>query len=188
MEKESLYHIYNQGNNREPIFFAERNYIYFLKKVRKHLIPHLHILAYCLMPNHFHLLVFTKAHFDYQKYVIGLRTLLSSYTKAINKQESRSGSLFRQNTKFKNISDANEEYFYGQYCLHYIHQNPLRAGLVTNIEEWRFSSYPDYIQIRNGSLCNKNLAVELLRLPENTKEFINLSEVTVSAGVINYLI
>jgi hypothetical protein len=139
------------------------------------------------MPNHFHFLAFTKAQFDYEKYVIGLRTLLSSYTKAINKQESRSGSLFRQNTKFKNISDASEEYFYGQYYLHYIHQNPLRAGLVTNIEEWRFSSYPDYIKIRNGSLCNKKLAIELLRLPENTKEFINLSEETVSADAINYL-
>ena len=188
MNQETLYHIYNQGNNREPIFFEEKNYIYFLRKVRKHLLPHLHILAYCLMPNHFHFLAFTKTHFDYQKYATGLRVLLSSYTKAINKQEKRSGSLFRQNTKFKNISDANEEYFYGQYCLHYIHQNPLRAGLVSKIEEWRFSSYPDYIKIRNGSICNKELAVEILRLPKDTKEFINLSKETVPDNVLANLI
>ena len=188
MNQETLYHIYNQGNNREPIFFEEKNYIYFLRKVRKHLLPHLHILGYCLMPNHFHFLAFTKTHFDYQKYATGLRVLLSSYTKAINKQEKRSGSLFRQNTKFKNISDANEEYFYGQYCLHYIHQNPLRAGLVSKIEEWRFSSYPDYIKIRNGSICNKELAVEILRLPKDTKEFINLSKETVPDNVLANLI
>jgi len=188
MEEETLYHIYNQGNNREKIFFEKRNYLFFLKKVRIHLLPHLELLAYCLMPNHFHFLAYTKSNFDYQKYINDLRTFLSSYTKAINKQEERSGSLFRQNTKSKNISDANEEYFYGQYCLHYIHQNPLRAGLVTDIEEWRFSSYPDYIRIRNGSLCNKKLAVELLRLPVGSKEFIKLSKETVPDNVLNNLI
>ena len=188
MEKEALYHIYNQGNNRDLIFFEGKNYIYFLRKVRKHLLPHLYILGYSLMPNHFHFLAFTKTHFEYQKYVTGLRTLLSSYTKAINKQEKRTGSLFRQNTKFKNISNATDEYFYGQYCLHYIHQNPIRAGLVDNIEEWRFSSYPDYIEIRTGSLCNKQLATEILRLPSDLKEFEKSTYSTVPEEVFQKII
>lgn len=56
----TIYHIYNQGNNKQIIFPEERNYIFFLKKVRKHLLPCVDILAYCLMPNHFHFLIYTN--------------------------------------------------------------------------------------------------------------------------------
>ena len=52
-----LYHIYNRGNNKQRIFFKPENYLYFLKKVRTYIHPNCDILAYCLMPNHFHFLV-----------------------------------------------------------------------------------------------------------------------------------
>jgi len=53
-------------------------------------------------------------------------------------------------------------------AFHYIHQNSIRAGLVQKIEEYEFSSFPDYIKIRNGSLCNKVLAYKLLDLNDAT--------------------
>ncbi len=56
-----LYHIYNQGNNRNPIFFQPENYLFFLKKMREHLLPFTDILAWCLMPNHFHWLCYVKS-------------------------------------------------------------------------------------------------------------------------------
>ena len=59
-EPNRIYHIYNQGNNKQPIFIKEENYLLFLQKMRKHILPNVHFLAYCLMPNHFHWLIYTK--------------------------------------------------------------------------------------------------------------------------------
>lgn len=56
-EKGHLFHIYNQGNNRQKIFFKHENYIFFLRKVRIYILPYADILAWCLMPNHFHFMV-----------------------------------------------------------------------------------------------------------------------------------
>lgn len=56
-EASNLYHIYNRGNNKQPIFFNRDNYLYFLTKVKKHIASNCDILAWCLMPNHFHFLV-----------------------------------------------------------------------------------------------------------------------------------
>lgn len=52
-----LYHIYNQGNNRRKVFFVRNNYLFFLNKMKHHLLPYADILAWCLMPNHFHIMV-----------------------------------------------------------------------------------------------------------------------------------
>jgi putative transposase len=114
-EQGHLYHIYNQGNNRQKIFFTRENYLFFLDKIKKHVLPYADILAWCLMPNHFHIMVYVNAvsvgvtsgaeqvsHPDTNK----LRTfndsigiMLRSYTRAINNQEKRTGALFREETK-----------------------------------------------------------------------------------------
>jgi len=52
-EAGNLYHIYNQGNNRIPIFFSRENYLFFLKKIKQYVLPYADVLAWCLMPNHF---------------------------------------------------------------------------------------------------------------------------------------
>ena len=51
-----FYHIYNRGNNRERVFYERENYAFFLRRVRQYLIPVVDVVAYCLMPNHYHLL------------------------------------------------------------------------------------------------------------------------------------
>ncbi|MCH7769877.1 MAG: hypothetical protein IIA49_02475 [Bacteroidetes bacterium] len=79
--------------------------------------------------------------------------LLSSYTKAINKAFSRTGSLFQNHTKTKLITDER----YLLTLTNYIHQNPLRIGIVKNIVDWEFSSYRDYIGKRKGTLIDKTL-------------------------------
>ena len=76
------------------------------------------------------------------------------------KKNNRSGSLFRQRTKAKPMTDGDSNY--GFTAFHYIHQNPFKAGLVTVIENWKFSSFPDYAGLRNGTLCNKELAFEII--------------------------
>lgn len=169
-----LYHFYNQGNNQQPIFFNRENYLFFLQKVRKHILPHCKVLCYCLMPNHFHFMIYTTADSVKAREVgtlsltalsNGFRQFQSSYTQAINKQEGRSGSLFRQKTKYKILehSDAHHPFI----CFNYIHQNPLSAQLVNRMEDWEFSSFRDYISLRTGSLCDQQLATELLDLDKN---------------------
>lgn len=59
-ESNHIYHIYNRGNNSQNIFFTRGNYLFFLQKIRKHILPYADVLAWCLMPNHFHLMVYVK--------------------------------------------------------------------------------------------------------------------------------
>ena len=169
--KNELYHIYNRGNNQQRIFFSSDNYLFFLKKVRRFILPHCDILGYCLMPNHFHFLIrsddrtiATKQIGSSAKNILseGIRHLLSSYTQAINKQKGFTGSLFQQNTKAKAIVKGSKNY--DQVCLHYIHQNPLKGKLVDKMEDWEYSSFKDYCGQRNGTLCDKELAARILDL------------------------
>ncbi|MFN7839584.1 MAG: transposase [Bacteroidota bacterium] len=103
----ALYHIYIRGNNRQPIFFHDRNYDFFINKAYTELKSEIDFLAYCLMPNHFHLSVYTKPTCNAKEFSNGMRTLLSSYTRAIQKQEQITGSLFQQNTKCKELISMN---------------------------------------------------------------------------------
>ena len=111
-----LYHIYNRGNNQQQIFFKPDNYLFFLKKVRKFILPHCDILAYCLMPNHFHFLInadnrtiTTKIIAGKEKNILseGIRMLLSSYTQAINKQNNTYWFTF--STKHKSQNDCKRQ-------------------------------------------------------------------------------
>jgi putative transposase len=191
-EAHNIYHIYNQGNNRQSIFFRHENYLFFIKKMRTHILPFGDFLCYCLMPNHFHWLIYVREpkiciHNELDQEgqpIIKLLTLnhsigilLRSYTRAINKQESRSGALFRQQTKAKDGWEDPYTYLYqnqAQVCqnhdayrlttFQYIHQNPVKAKLVERPEDWPYSSAQDYAALRNGKLCNQDLAKELLFL------------------------
>lgn len=97
-------------------------------------------------------------------------TMLSSYSQAINRQENRRGSLFAHTTKAKMLNLKKNDYMLN--CFMYIHQNPLLARLVERLEDWEFSSYPDFIGKRNGSLINKQLALEVLNIDKDDIEYI----------------
>ena len=60
LETNHIYHIYNQGNNKQKIFFREDNYLFFLQKMKTHLLPYADIMAWCLMPNHFHWMIYVR--------------------------------------------------------------------------------------------------------------------------------
>jgi REP element-mobilizing transposase RayT len=174
-EPGSLYHIYNRGNNQQFIYHNRENYLYFLNKVHQYITPRCSILAWCLMPNHFHFLVHTdersctpvpKILIPSQHLTEGIRLLLSSYSKGINNQQQTTGNVFQQKTKAKCINEGENQY--DIIAFHYIHQNPKRAGLVIKMEEYEFSSFPDYLKMRNGALCNKKLAYKLLELNDAT--------------------
>jgi putative transposase len=170
-----LYHIFNQGNNRQKIFFSDENYRHFLRLVKKFILPHCDILAYCLMPNHFHFLInanekscYLRDHGSVRMHQLafGFRTLLISYAQAVNVQENRTGSLFRQGTKCVLVDGMQRHY--GLTAFHYIHQNPWKANLVSRPEDWPYSSFPDYAGFRENGICNRKLAFELLGFHPDT--------------------
>lgn len=97
-----------------------------------------------------------------------IRLILSSYTQSINKQEGRTGSLFTQNTNAKELAILEIDFETTQTCFNYIHQNPYVASLVNKMEDWEFSSFKDYIGLRNGTLCNQKLTKEMLNIDEKT--------------------
>jgi putative transposase len=174
-ERNHIYHIYNRGNNRQKIFFSRENYLYFLRKIRDKLKPHCEILAYCLMPNHFHFMILTNEN-SVKTIFVGkdernviseaIRQILSSYSQAINREQKRTGSLFTQNTNAKKLVSLAIDFETSITCFHYIHQNPYVASLTNKMEDWEFSSFKDYIGLRNGILCNQQLTKEILKLKE----------------------
>jgi len=163
--QDQFYHICNRTNNEEALFRGDENYIYFLQKYRYYLDEYFETIAYCLMPTHFHILVRMKSA-EITKTKTALATLLSSYTKAYNKRYNRHGSLFQPRTKAINITD--EKHLIT--LLIYIHQNPIRTGLVNKAEEWKYSSYQDYIEIRKGSLPSKQLVANYYQTTNNFKK------------------
>lgn len=169
-----IYHVFNQGNNKQLLFHDEEDYICFLRLTRNTLFNNAYILAYCLMPNHFHFMIesdgrceqaIKQGNLTLDPITNSFRKLLSSYTRLYNQKYRRSGSLFRQKTKAnhlssdENISEHTQDYYLN--CFHYIHQNPLRAGLVSKLEDWMFSSFKDFAGMREGTLINKERAKKI---------------------------
>ena len=119
------YHIYNRGNNGANLFIEARNYNYFLKLYIKHIYPIADTYAYCLMGNHFHLLVKMKPastdlpgfkNLEGLDYSQAFSNLFNAYTKSINRAYNRTGSLFQKN--FKRIPYRLRPLLYPPYQLH----------------------------------------------------------------------
>ncbi|TDO26789.1 transposase [Sediminibacterium goheungense] len=155
-----FYHLYNHANGSENLFREEKNYHFFLEKAGKYLSPYMNIYAYCLMPNHFHLLISIKEEkqlhellsksnsfkkmseinqiqYMYNKISKSLSNLFSSYTQSYNRIYQRRGSLFMPNFKTNDIENDLA------FCAitHYIHANPVHHGFVKDIREWKYSSF-----------------------------------------------
>lgn len=161
----AYYHLFNRGVNKETIFFERENYLFFLRQMRKYLTNELLIIiAYCLMPNHYHLLV----HLKTDQLATVMQRFALSYSKAINKRFNRVGSLFQG--PFKAVLIENN-----QHLLHlsrYIHFNPVDAGLVSKPEAWEFSSYRDYIGLRKGTIIEHEIVLSQFASPQDYHKFV----------------
>ena len=155
-EKGKYYHLYNRTNNQELLFHDDDNYQFFLSKFQHHLSTSLSVIAYCLMPTHFHFLIRIESD-DSLLISKNIAVLLRSYTRAINKRFNRNGNLFQQNTKAKKIADEN----YLLTLISYIHQNPLRVKKCDRLKDWKYSSYQDLITIH--AITQSNISDAMTR-------------------------
>lgn len=116
LEQDKFYHIFNRGNNGDNMFYKPENYRFFLRRLDEYLSPYIEVFAFCLLPNHFHLLVRIKKlefnsgtasrkalHLEDAKLLKttdpvsqAFHRLFTSYSKAINKQEGRHAWYYRQ--------------------------------------------------------------------------------------------
>jgi REP element-mobilizing transposase RayT len=152
----AVYHIYNRANGEDDIFREERNYQYFLDKYCHHLECVVDTYAYCLLRNHFHLMVRVKENVSSKTISSKFSNFFNAYSKAFNKTYGRRGSLFQRPFKHKEVT--NEVYF--TQLLLYIHLNPVKHGFVEDVHQWPHSSFRQYfldgriVHVRRGEVLN----------------------------------
>ena len=165
------YHVYNLANGMINIFKEQRNYPFFLSKVEKHITSACEFLAYCLMKNHFHLVIKTKEVAD-QNISRAFANLFIGYAKAFNKTYNRSGSLFKELFRRKLIEHEN----YLKNVILYIHINPVKDGFVDQVIECPWTSYHDIIGT-DHTFINREFALDLLDDAEDFKAAIIKAQV-----------
>jgi len=160
------YHFYNRGAHRVSIFREPDNYLFVLRKVKKYLIElELSMIAYCLMPNHYHFLTRQDG-----KHAAGLlpQRVFNSYSKAYNKRYEHSGTLFQDNYKVKPVVKSSHLL----HLCHYIHGNPVKDGLVADPGEWPYSNYLEWIGERDGTLYDPEFARVNFGSPQEYRTFV----------------
>lgn len=134
----NLYHVMTQGINKEDIFYNDT-----LKKIYIKLIfenakkENVHIVAYCIMKNHAHLLLNITDVKNMSKF---MKIVNMKFAMLYNEMEKRVGVVFRNRYESELIYD--ESYFYN--CVNYIHNNPVKAKIVKEAKEYKFSSANNY--------------------------------------------
>jgi REP element-mobilizing transposase RayT len=175
IEAFGIYHVYNQGNQKQTLFFEPYHYQRFIELTRYYVYPKCDILAYCLMPNHFHFMI-SATELSATQRMIGkvesnelsnaFRVLLSRYCQEMNRVKNETGSMFRQKTKMKLMENTNNGY--ANSCFEYIHFNPEKAGLVDEAFKWKHSSLAAFLGMKRDILINRKIATYLLDLPSAT--------------------
>lgn len=201
----SVYHIYNRGNNKEKIFCDEQDYRAFLfrlglalgididdlnksvltkspkSRIRiTKLIEGLFKLhAFCLMPNHFHLLIEQCSDIPISML---MKKMCTSFAMYVNKKYKRVGYVFQD--RFKSVIIENNSQFI--WTISYIHMNPVKSCLVANPDEYKWSSYNDFARDRDTPIVSKNLVGLIFNTKEAfIKETLALAKnVTMSRSVL----
>ena len=163
-----FYHIYNRGNNKDNIFLDDQDYLIFLQRIKIVLgiepIPNagrrgalqirpfpkdaFTVLAYCLMPNHFHLLIRQNMEIKAGELMTKVCT---SYAKYFNSKYNRIGNIFQDIFKAKRVDEDN----YLSYLSAYIHKNPKQYF------SYPYSSLQAYLKTNNFSICDPSFILDM---------------------------
>lgn len=176
LKPDNVYHVYNRAHGKEQLFIEEMNYQFFLKKFKVYIHPIAEVYSYCLMPNHFHVLIKVKSEEELEnffqeawreksmssqafpldkKVTQQFSNFFNAYTKAFNKTYCRLGGLFISN--YRRIKIENDKQFLN--TVKYIHFNPVSARLTDRPEDWRYSSFGAYVTNRR-TLVSKEYVIE----------------------------
>ncbi len=160
-----VYHIMLRGIDKKDIFIVNRDYEKFLYYVERTMeISSFEIYGYCLMTNHVHILLKEGTE------EIGdiVRRIAVGYAQYFNIKHGRTGHLFQNRFRSEPVND--EIYFLT--VLRYIHQNPTKANLVANLEDYKWSSYNEYIMKDKVGITNTSFAMELFPSIQSFEKFM----------------
>lgn len=169
IEPDYYYHIYNRGINRQKIFVDKNHYCWFLLLCKKYILEHADILSYCLIPNHFHLLIYIHPQGTWYNEPIGNNpfcNLFNSYAQWFNTKTERCGGLFQRPFKRKRILTQD----YLKRAIYYIHRNPLHHKLTMDPTKYRYSSYQDLIG-NNPTIINRDHVFQWFDGPSHFADF-----------------
>jgi len=172
------YHIYNRGNNKENIFLSDDNYIYFLKLLTKYILPISEIYSYCLLPNHFHIILKLKNNHELpiefkngtKKIHQPFSNFFNAYTKAFNLKHNRTGSLFQKHLKRKLIDSTD----YLTKLIIYINTNPSHHN-IADYSTYKHSSFQALIS-DNSTSIDRDFVISLFGDVENFKYTLKLKK------------
>jgi REP element-mobilizing transposase RayT len=161
LEIDCFYHIYNRGINGCLIFENDENKSFFLSRLSKHLFGKISILGYCLMDNHFHLVI--RLNEDHEIVTQAFSNFFNSYAKAFNKRTGRTGSLFEKHFKRIKLNDEN----YLKQLIVYVHLNP-KNHLDLKFQDYKYSSFRAFISKQETKIEKE----EVLQLFGGLENFI----------------
>lgn len=167
-----IYHIMSRGIDKRPIFHDiddKNNFIYALKKGKEK--SKFGLYAYCLMDNHFHLLLEERE----EPIASIMKRVLVKYAYHINKKYNLTGPLFAD--RFKSYPVETEKYLL--QVIAYIHRNPIVAGLCNKPADYYYSSYSAYINLSEDSLVDRAFPLEIFG---SLDEFVKFMEVEPKAN------
>ncbi len=193
-----IYHLFNRGVNKGEIFFSDVDYHRFLYSAAHYIAnsskfshksvlsdtgaerskvglsePKVQILAYCLMPNHYHFLVNQLIENGITAYMSRLN---NSYSHYVNVKYKRVGPLFQG--RFKNVLINTDEQLI--HTSRYIHLNPLVSGIISKLEDYKWSSYLSYISEDKArgkfGLCDPNPILSHFNSKDDYKKFVQDQE------------
>lgn len=192
-----IYHVFNRGIERRSIFTNQREFrraqglikfyrhkktpirfsrfIKLAEDVRNNLLKTLYkserlvdILAYCLMPNHFHFMLKQNADRGISTFI---SNFTNAYTKYFNTKNQRSGPLLEG--VFKAVLVETDEQLI--HLSRYIHLNPIASSIIEadKLDYYAWSSYPEYLSLSNNEICQKSPVLEMFKSVKEYREFVN---------------
>lgn len=173
LEKDSFYHLYNRGINKSSIFSNEENKRYFLKQYNKYLAEKVTTFVYCLLQNHFHLVV--RIEKEPKDVIQSFSNFFNSYIKSYNKAEKRTGSLFEKH--FKRIKVDSEDYL--RQLIIYVNLNPL-IYFNKDFKTYVFSSYNETLA-ESSKIVKKEEIMDLFGGIQNFQEVHDIRRLYLSA-------
>lgn len=184
---DQFYHIYNRGSEKRTIFENQRDYQRFIKTLKYYQIEGpkpqfskfpspiidkldeskkiVDIITYCLMPNHFHLLLKQIKDHGITEF---MGKLSNSYTKYYNTKHNRVGPLFQGEFKAVLI-ESNEQLV---HISRYIHLNPIISYLVKSLDQYEWSSYMEYMRNSSKGFCSKDIILNQFKNAKNYQQFV----------------
>ena len=163
LEGKQFIHVMVQGINKEKIFLTEREKLEYVKLLNTYKDEYdIKIIAYCVMNNHVHILINTGNIENLTKYMHNVNT---SYGIYYNKNNKRVGYVYRD--RFKTQTINNEKHLYN--CIIYIHNNPVKANICKNANEYRFSSYKKFLYKDNEDL--------MIKIFENRNNYVKANKI-----------